>query len=575
MSGIQVSGLLSNSAFDWKSIVDQLVAIDTVPITNLGKQQDSNNEKIAALGSLETALTDLKDSLQTMRADSIFSARTVSSDLANTTWKSSSVTGAPIGSYTIAVEKLASASKLQGALSVSTSLATSSDVTGLTVATMRTGTSITAGTFTVNGKQIAIELTDTLQNVFDKISLAAPDVTSSYSATNDTISLTRASGELLLGAGNDTSNFLSAMKLANNGTGSTSSWSALGTLKQSSPLTSAGLAGAITAVDSSGNGAFSINGVAIDFNVNSDSIGSLMRRINESAAGVTASYDSANDRMLLTNNATGDVGISTQESSGGVLEALGLSTNGGGLLVRGSNAQLRVNGGPLLQSSTNTLDSSVHGIVGLNVTVNSETSQILHVESDSSKMDAAIKSFIEKFNAVQDFIETNTKVTISGSKVSTSLLSGNREIQEWARKLQQTAFDTVSGISGSVTRLESLGIDFDGVSGKLAIKDSGKLAVALSEKPSDLENFFLNPSSGFVGKMYGYLSNVISADRKQQNNLTTSNSDLDEQISTLKTRLAATREQLTNSFLSMLDAQSNAQSQSSYLTNSFFKSSSN
>ena len=35
MSGIQVSGLLSNSAFDWKSVVDQLIQADSAPVTKL------------------------------------------------------------------------------------------------------------------------------------------------------------------------------------------------------------------------------------------------------------------------------------------------------------------------------------------------------------------------------------------------------------------------------------------------------------------------------------------------------------------------------------------------------------
>src|SRR3954470_5367236 len=103
MSGIQVSGLLSNSAFDWKSVVDQLIAVDQIPITKLGQQQDLNKQKITALDTLKGSLTELQDSLQSMRADNVFSARTVSSDIANTTWKSSSVTGAAIGSYAVAV----------------------------------------------------------------------------------------------------------------------------------------------------------------------------------------------------------------------------------------------------------------------------------------------------------------------------------------------------------------------------------------------------------------------------------------------------------------------------------------
>jgi len=571
MAGIQISGLLPNSAFDWKAVVDQLIAVDSIPLTRLGQQQEVNTEKIAALDTLKASLVDLQDSLQTMRSDDVFSARTVASDTAGTTWKSSSVTGAAIGSYTFAIEQLATASKWRGASGIASGLAASSDVTGVTLSTMRTATAVKAGTFTVDGAVVTMALTDSLQDVFDKIALAAPDVTASYDETTDGVTLTRASGELVLGAANDTSNFLAVMKLANTGTSSSASAAGLGTLALSAPLTGAGFGAAITAVDSEGDGSFTLNGVAISYNVNDDTLGRVLSRINAAGAGVTAAYDSANDRVVLTNKTTGDTGITLSEATGGLLDALGLSATAGGALTRGQNATFRVNGGSLLSSASNTLDATAHGITGLSVTVNSATTQTLQVESDTAVMSAAISGFIEKFNAVQDYIETSTKVTIAGGTVTTSLLSDNREIQDWARTLQRMAFAEVSGVTGSVSRLDNLGIDFNSTTGKLAVKDSGKLATALGDRPEDVGSFFLQSSTGFVGKMYGYLTNIVAAGRKQQSGLGKANTDLDTQIATLQNRLAAQREQLTNSFIRMLDAQSAAQSQTSYLTNAFFK----
>jgi flagellar hook-associated protein 2 len=300
----------------------------------------------------------------------------------------------------------------------------------------------------------------------------------------------------------------------------------------------------------------------------------VLSRINSSTAGVTATYDSANDRVVLTNKNTGDVGITVAETSGGLLDALGLSTAAGGTLAHGQNAEFRVNGGALLSSATNTLEASAHGITGLSVTVNSTSTQTLQIESDSAAMSAAITNFIEKFNTVQDYIDTSTKVTVTGGSVSTSVLSENREIQEWARNLQRMAFDAVTGLTGTVKRLDSLGIDFNSITGKLAVKNSGKLATALSDHPEDVSAFFLQANTGFVAKMYGYMTNVVDASRGQQGTLGKANTDLDEQIATLQSRLESQREMLTNSFIRMLDAQSAAQSQTSYLTNAFFKNNS-
>lgn len=573
--GIQISGLLQNEAFDWKSIVDQLMEVEAVPIKRLEATKVSNDDKSLALSTLQTGLQDLQDSVQAMRVDEVFSARTVASDTVGTTWKSSSVTGTAIGTYKIAVSQLATAAKRQGAAGIASGLSATSDVSGVTLATMRTATAPTAGTFTVNGQTVTVALTDSLQDVFDNIALADPDVTASYDETTDKITLTDSSGELVLGAANDTSNFLSVLKLANNGTGTTTSSARLGAVANTATLANSGLAAAITAVDGTGAGSFTINGKSISYNVNTDSLAKVINRINDAGAGVIASYDSAADRMTLTNKLTGDTGLGVSEATGGLLDALGLSTAAGGALVHGKNAQFTVNDGATISSASNTLDASVHGITGLSVTVNSATTQTLQVESDTVAMETSIKAFIEKFNGLQEFIEENTKVSVTGTKVSTALLSDNREVQEWSRKLQSLAFEAVSGLTGSVTRLDSLGIDFNGVTGKLAIKDAGKLATALGDHPDDVESFFLKSSGGFVTKLYGYLTNIKSANLTQQDRLATDNSDIDEQIVTLQTRLDNQREILTSSFIKMLEAQSAAQSQNTYLTNQFFKNNNN
>ena len=57
-----------------------------------------------------------------------------------------------------------------------------------------------------------------------------------------------------------------------------------------------------------------------------------MNNINESAAGVTASYDPVNNKFVLANNTTGDVGISMQDVTGNFLAATGLA---GGTLRHG------------------------------------------------------------------------------------------------------------------------------------------------------------------------------------------------------------------------------------------------
>jgi flagellar hook-associated protein 2 len=577
MPGIQISGLLANAPFDWKEVVDQLIEVSGIPIQNLNKEKDANTAKVTALEQLRTAATELKDSLQNLRAGEIFSARTVTTDTTNNTWKSSSSTGAALGSYKFAVQQLATQAQTTGAANIGQGISATNDVSGVTLSNLSTATAVTAGTFTINGQQVTIALTDSLQDVFNRLSTATGgDVTATYSAATDRVTLTSASSTpIVLGAANDTTNFLSVLKLANNGTGTISSSANLGTLKTAATLASAGFVTALTGQDASGNGSFTLNGVSISYNINTDTLGSLLSTINQSSAGVTASFDSATDRVVIVNKSTGDVGQGLTDTTGNLLAALGLTSGAGAAFTRGKNALFTVNDGPVLSSTSNTLTADVHGISGLSVTVNTQTTQTLQVGSDTDIQQNAIQDFLDKFNAFQQLVEDDTKITTTGGEVTTSILSGNREVENWSERLQTYAFEAVSGITGTVQRLDHLGIDFNSTTGQLSIKDSGKLLTALSDRPDDVGNFFLTATTGFVAKLYDHLVNVIAADGSQQSSLTNANKALDDQIATLQQRLDNERETLTAAFIRTTQAQSLAQSQGQFLTNTFFRNNNN
>ena len=135
-----------------------------------------------------------------------------------------------------------------------------------------------------------------------------------------------------------------------------------------------------------------------------DSIQNVLDRINNSSAGVTATYDTLNNRFTLTNNSTGDVGISMQDVTGNFLAATGLSS---GTLTRGQNLLYTLNGGSqTLVSQSNTITQASSGITGLSVTAASTGSTTVTVSSDTSKISSAIQQFITDYNAVQTAISS-------------------------------------------------------------------------------------------------------------------------------------------------------------------------
>ena len=354
-------------------------------------------------------------------------------------------TATAVGTYAFNVTQLATASQQQGAANIGKRLNETSDVSGLVLSNAGFATPITAGTLTVNGKQITIATSDTLKAVFDKISTATSGaVTGSYDETTDKISLS-STDPIVLGSATDTSNFFQAAKLYNNGTGAIASTASLGTVNLSSKLASANLS-TVVSDGGSGSGSFKINGVSLSFNAATDTVADVIGRINQSSAGVTASYDSINDRFLLVNKSTGDVGVAMEDVTGNFLGATGLSA---GSLVRGKNLLFTVNGGATQVSRSNTISAVDSGVPGLTVTAAKEGSSTISVAADTSKIRTAITDFIASYNKVQSLIDTQTaSSTDSTGKVTAGILAADPEANEMASRLRSIVNQAVGGLSG-------------------------------------------------------------------------------------------------------------------------------
>lgn len=562
MAGISISGLASG--INWNSIISEIITADSAGMNQVQAQQTTVNDQISALGSLSTDLTNLSSAIFALEDPSLFDGVTATSTTSGSTWQASGEDGTPSGNYTIDVSQLATTTQLDGAEGISSPISSTSDVSGVTLASMPTAQAVTAGTFTVNGSQISVTTSESLSDVFSAISTATDGaVTAAYNPSTDEVTLS-SSSPIVLGAANDTSNFLSALKLFNNGTGTITSASSLGTAQLSADIGSADLKTALTGQDSSGNGAMVINGVTIDYNTETDTLGTLLSRITNSSAGVTASYDANDDRIVLTNNSTGDTDIAVSDATGNLASALGLTS--GSSLQQGADCQFTINGGPTQTSSSNTLDATALGVTGLNVTVNSTGSQTIQVAMDTSAVTTAIQSFITAFNQFQTDTTNDTQITTVNGSVSSSILSNDGEVADWANSLQMTAFGAGSGLSGAINSLDSLGIDFNGTTGQLSISDSTQLQNALSQNPAAVAAFFQTATTGFGSIMNSAVNDIIGQDTSETQTLQNESTDLGNQISTMQTELTATQNQLETEFEAMETAYSTYQTESETLS---------
>ena len=561
-----ISGLASG--FDWRSFVEQMADVERIPQKRLLQEQNLLEQRTNAYSSIKTQLAVLQSRVDALKEPSLFASRAVASsdsDKLSATVSS----GAPLGTFSFNVTQLATAAKLTGTSNIGASLSPSNDVSGLTLSSAGFSTPVTSGTLTVNGKQITIDTASSLQDVFTAIeSATGGDVTASYDSSTDTISLS-SSSEIVIGSATDTSNFFQAARLYNNGSGTISSTTSLGAVKTSATLQSGNFATAITD-GGSGAGVFKINGVEIAYSQSADSLNNVISRINDSDAGVIASYDSVNDRILLTNKSTGDVGVSVEDVTGNFAAATRLSSGG---LVRGNNLLYSVDGGGTLVSQTNTITEATSGIQGLTLTALDEGETKITVSSDTAAIKTAIENFITEFNKAQSIIETQTaSSTDAKGAVTAGTLAGESDASEFASRLRSTAYATIAGFAQTMNQLEDIGIITNGNDNSLELDDPDKLDAALANNLSGLQKLFTDETSGIATQLDAYLESISGEDGRidtKQKSLGEQIASIDTQILDLERIVQANRESLMQSFIAMETAQSQINQQLQFLQQRF------
>jgi flagellar hook-associated protein 2 len=564
-STLAVPGLASGT--DWQTIVSELAQAERAPETQWQSQQTALNTQNSAFTTIKSDLTTLQTDLQTLQDPTLYqstAAQSSNSSVASATTGTQTSTG----SFTFNISQLAAAAQINGAGNISQILAPGG-ASSVTIGTAGFTTPVTAGTFTVDGAQVTIAATDSLQNVFDKIASATGNkVTASYNSSTDEISLASSdNSEVVLGSAADTSNFLQVAQLYNNGTDSVTSASALGRVNPTVNLSDSDLATAITD-GGSGQGEFTINGVAINYDASSDSIQNVLDRINSSAAGVTATYDTLNNRFTLTNNLMGDVGISMQDVTGNFLAATGLSH---GTLARGQNLLYTLNGGAQqLASQSNTITQSSSGITGLSVTAAGIGSTTVTVSNDTNKISSAIQQFITDYNAVQNAISSQQIVTTaSDGTVTPGPLTGDQTANDLANNLRSLSFFSGSGLSNSITSLADLGIETNGQDNTIALSDSDTLNNALANNLNAVQSFFSDATSGMATQLNNYITNVTADNGEltdHQASLTQQSNNITTQISNLETKITADSAQWTSEFEAMEQAEEQSTQELTYLS---------
>ncbi len=258
------------------------------------------------------------------------------------------------------------------------------------------------------------------------------------------------------------------------------------------------------------SGTFEINGQEITLEA-TDSLLDLRDRINaanagDDATGVTASVVSisASEQVLiLTADATGtDATISVADSSGSVLQDLGLIDGGGAFqneLQEPLNAELLVDGlGTTIERQSNTIDDVFSGVTLSLFKAEVGTTINLDVEQDLNQVKTAIVDFVDAYNELRSFINQQALTDVpEDDETGAGVLAGTTALSEARSRLSAAVGAAVDGADPTLAVLAEIGITFQGAgqvadplqANTLAI-DESKLDEALLNNTAAVRSLF-------------------------------------------------------------------------------------
>lgn len=175
------------------------------------------------------------------------------------------------------------------------------------------GTSVTDGSFEVNGTSVAVNASDTLQDVVDRITATVPDVTAVFDAATERLLLNRetpgAAPDIAIGS--DTSGFVAATKL--------DAASAVPGLDDERVVAMSSVA-AFAGVSA---GTLQVNGRSIAIDPTSDSLEDVLASVSGASTGVTASFDEGAMEVRLRADVNGTA-IELDDGGTGFFAAIGI-----------------------------------------------------------------------------------------------------------------------------------------------------------------------------------------------------------------------------------------------------------
>lgn len=291
-----------------------------------------------------------------------------------------------------------------------------------------------------------------------------------------------------------------------------------------------------------------------NFTLTKNNLTGLVNQINGLNAGVTASIltTAGGNYLSLQANSTGATRLQLNDESSGTGTNIITATN------QGTDAEFLLNNIDIKQAS-NTVNNVIPGLT-FNIVGKSSAATTLTLASDPSQLTNDLQTFVNSYNDLEAAVKAQVG-TSGGALVGDSVITG----------LQETMQHLVSHFStttGSVQGLSDLGVTFNGIDGTLTF-DPTVVGGMSSSQLTDALNFLGSTTTGlgafsqnfdqFSNSVTGLIQTEIASD-------TTSDTELQKQISTTTDQINAFQQNLAKQIEASDALESAYESQQTELT---------
>ena len=487
--GISVNG---PSGIDTQSLITQLVSLEQQKVTKVQVERDSYNTMTTAYTQLKSYVSDVVSKASALKSEdgfNVFSNTVSNAEVVGMT----AGTGSVEGSYGLRVFQIAQTEKL---------ISSDKKVTDQTAALSTMG--ITTGTITINGTDIALGATDSLQDVRMKINNAR-------TATGAKIGVT---ATVLKVSDN---NFRLVLTNSEPGKTGMTLKDTLGTMLQDMGIVkdaSGGKGIANQVLESQTDIAAAFAGLAVGQTIEyagkdrqgkdisavfvktaSSTIDDLTTDIAHTFRGmatVAIADTLAGGKLTITDTVGGATSMQLSSFKVGVAaQAIDIKTAGfagQNILTMGQDAFFSVD--EIMMTSTK--NSTTGSIAGVTLELKKASTDVVKIEMkrDLTAVTKKVSDMLNSYNAVLRFVNKETKWGDSSKGESSGKLKGDmtaRSIVQQVRSGLQQQYNTNGG--SDLTSLTMLGVKTNTGTGEFEI-DETKFKALLTERFEEVVGFF-------------------------------------------------------------------------------------